>query len=330
MSRKKRRLKPVPVIITAIAFLAIIISVIIGVKMSIKKNKSDNKANVSISKTDWEAESVSVKEGENQITLPSKTEVEILFEDTAAPIGASFKVTALVIPDDNQNGLIFTSSDGDIFTVTKEGVVTIKGVGTATLTATVGNVSDAVLIEGIATVSSGSANDLPVYTENTNPSGNENASGSANSSGNENASVSVDSSGNANSSGSTNVSGSTNASGSANASGSVGSQEEISEVIKGNGFSQTLSNVYVAQENGTYYGEIITQNNVTIFYIKQRSATFDARIQTVIENILPGNSSTVWNNYLSASTDRTFTVDSRTVRIVVATGGGHSQIVIYN
>ncbi len=39
----------------------------------------------------------------------------------------------------------------------------------------------------------------------------------------------------------------------------------------------------------------------------------------------------IWNNYLSASTtDRTFTVDGRMVRIVVATGGGHSQIVIYN
>ena len=57
---------------------------------------------------------------------------------------------------------------------------------------------------------------------------------------------------------------------------------------------------------------------------------FDSRINNVIENLIPGNSQMIWNNYLSASTDRTFTVDGRMVRIVVATGGGHSQIVIYN
>ena len=91
-----------------------------------------------------------------------------------------------------------------------------------------------------------------------------------------------------------------------------------------------MSNVYVCVDNGTYYGEIITQSNVTIIYIKQRSAEFDRRINNVLESLIPGNSSQVWNNYLSASTDRTFTVDGRKVRIVVAAGGGHSQIVIYN
>ena len=114
-----------------------------------------------------------------------------------------------------------------------------------------------------------------------------------------------------------------------NDSGSSGSGE-IEDTIINNGFEQTVSNVYVCQQNGTYYGEIITQSNVTIIYIKKRNSEFDSRINNVIENLIPGNSQMIWNNYLSASTDRTFTVDGRMVRIVVTTDGEHSQIVIYN
>ena len=105
---------------------------------------------------------------------------------------------------------------------------------------------------------------------------------------------------------------------------------DLKKYFINNGFEQTVSNVYVCQQNGTYYGEIITQSNVTIIYIKKRNSEFDSRINNVIENLIPGNSQMIWNNYLSASTDRTFTVDGRMVRIVVPTGGGHSQIVIYN
>ena len=88
--------------------------------------------------------------------------------------------------------------------------------------------------------------------------------------------------------------------------------------------------IYAKLQMNNYYGDIITQSNVTIIYIKKRNSEFDSRINNVIENLIPGNSQMIWNNYLSASTDRTFTVDGRMVRIVVATGGGHSQIVIYN
>ena len=104
----------------------------------------------------------------------------------------------------------------------------------------------------------------------------------------------------------------------------------ISDGLSGIGFTQRYSNVYVCEENDTYYGEIITQPNVTIIYIKQRSGTFDSRIQTVLARLLPDEYGQVWSNYLSANTDRTFTAEGRRVRIVVAPNGGHSQIVIYN
>lgn len=96
------------------------------------------------------------------------------------------------------------------------------------------------------------------------------------------------------------------------------------------GFTQEYSNVYVYTEGGTYYGEIITQPDVSIIYIKQRNDGFDARIKGVLAQLLPEGSNQVWNNYVSATTDRTFTVEDRKVRIVTASRGGHSQIVIYN
>ena len=71
-----------------------------------------------------------------------------------------------------------------------------------------------------------------------------------------------------------------------NDSGSSGSGE-IEDTIINNGFEQTVSNVYVCQQNGTYYGEIITQSNVTIIYIKKRNSEFDSRINNVIENLIP-------------------------------------------
>ncbi len=70
-----------------------------------------------------------------------------------------------------------------------------------------------------------------------------------------------------------------------NDSGSSGSGE-IEDTIINNGFEQTVSNVYVCQQNGTYYGEIITQSNVTIIYIKKRNSEFDGRINNVIENLI--------------------------------------------
>ena len=127
-----------------------------------------------------------------------------------------------------------------------------------------------------------------------------------------------------------NAQGNNDSENSQNNSSNGGNSGDIGDILSDRGFEQTASNVYVCREDGVYYGEIITQSNVTIIYIKQRNAAFDSRIQSVVENLLPGNSSYVWNSYISASTDRTFTVDNRMVRIVVATGGGHSQIVIYN
>ena len=160
-------------------------------------------------------------------------------------------------------------------------------------------------------------------------SGNTSGSNSGNNSNSGNASYdggNNSSSGNSNS-GSTDNGGSDN-SGSNSSDGKTSS--DIAEVLDGQGFTQEYSNVYVYTEGDTYYGEIITQPNVAIIYIKQRSGGFDSRIKGVLAQLLPESYDQVWNNYLSATSDRTFTVEGRRVRIVTAARGGHSQIVIYN
>ena len=105
---------------------------------------------------------------------------------------------------------------------------------------------------------------------------------------------------------------------------------DLSDILGNQGFTREYSNVYIYTENDTYYGEIIIQPEVSIIYIKQRSGGFDSKINSVLSELLPSEYSQVWSNYLSASSDRTFTAEGRKVRIVTAAGGGHSQIVIYN
>lgn len=325
---------------TVIILMGIILVVVLAVVLKISFNKSDGneqQADVNVSK-------INLKPSQVQDGYEAKegTQVDILFENTAIPVGTSIKVTAIVSPDDNEKSLIWTSSNEQVFSVDRDGVITINGVGTATLTATVGSVSDAVVVEGITKVSQGSSNGFVVYTGNNNnekdntydSSGDheqqesigtglghgQQENGQTGSTSSENSQT-----GDAASENNQSVPGNTD-----NSQKGGNSSDDIGSMLSGNGFEQTVSNVYVCRQDGIYYGEIVTQSNVTIIYIKQRSDAFDNRIQSVIENLLPGNSSYVWNSYLSASTDRTFTVDNRMVRIVVATGGGHSQIVIYN
>lgn len=383
MSGKKSKLvvKPVPVIIAAVIVILIIAAVTINVVKASKNKKEDNSAQITFNQTDLKNEDVTVP-------VTEKTTVEILMDDTAAQIGTVFQATALVSPANTAKALVWSSSNENVFKVDKDGVVTITGKGTAALTATIGDVSDAVAIEGIENIASGSVNNYPVITssgniiKNTSSAGNTVSSGNSGSQGNagnsgasgssynngssgnqgssgngssgDNSGNSADSGNNSSNSGNSGNNGNNGNNGNAGDNSSSGNNtdsgntgnnsqntsdtgnsggtgsDDISQILPGNGFEQIMSNVYVCNDNGTYCGEIITQPNVTIIYIKQRSSGFDAKIQTVLSELLSSESSQVWNNYVSATSDRTFTVSGRKVRIVTAAGGGHSQIVIYN
>lgn len=393
---KKNKIKNwvIPGVVGGVVIILTVASIVSG-SIQQKKEKESNAASVSVDRIKLKDDSAQAQQMSN-----TETEVEIEFEDCAVPVGTQLKMTALVVPENTDQALIWSSSNSSVAEIDKDGIFTVKAVGTTVVTATVGTVSDSVVIEGIENVAQGSKNNLPVYTGTTlaknNASGSGSASGST-SSGGTSAGSGSDSgstgtgggqaggswtgsgssgsgsydggsgdsdsdggddsgstdSGSGSSGGSSNgESGTTGGSSGSNSGNNDGSSTNggnssnnsnsgsntgngdnsgsISDGLSGIGFTQRYSNVYVCEENDTYYGEIITQPNVTIIYIKQRSGTFDSRIQTVLARLLPDEYGQVWSNYLSANTDRTFTAEGRRVRIVVAPNGGHSQIVIYN
>lgn len=338
--KKNYKVKPLVFIIAGIAVLVLIAAAITAGVISEHNKSKENTVGMTLTQKnlrpqDAEADNNEVKE---------ITTVEILMDDTAIPVGTTFMAAAIVEPADTDKALIWTSSNDDVMTVKQDGLVTVKGTGTAALTATVGDVSDAIAIEGIESAAAGSKNGYTVYTgngsilkssssvpagsshENSNSTGN-NLSGTDSNNNTGNNGNSSYNPGN-NQSGPSN---SGNSQGNNNSTGSDGkTSSDIGEVLNKEGFTQEYSNVYVYTDGGTYYGEIITQPDVSIIYIKQRNEGFDARIKGVLAQLLPESCNQVWNNYVSATTDRTFTVEDRKVRIVTASRGGHSQIVIYN
>lgn len=389
---KKNKIKNwvIPGVVGGVVIILTVASIVSG-SIQQKKEKESNAASVSVDRIKLKDDSAQAQQMSN-----TETEVEIEFEDCAVPVGTQLKMTALVVPENTDQALIWSSSNSSVAEIDKDGILTVKAVGTTVVTATVGTVSDSVVIEGIENVAQGSKNNLPVYTGTTlaknNASGSSSASGSTSSGGtsagsgsdsgstgtgggqaggswtgsgssgsgfydggsgdsdsdggddsgstdsgsgssggssNGGSGTTGGSSGN-NDGSSTNGGNSSNNSNSGSNTGNGDNSGSISDGLSGIGFTQRYSNVYVCEENDTYYGEIITQPNVTIIYIKQRSGTFDSRIQTVLARLLPDEYGQVWSNYLSANTDRTFTAEGRRVRIVVAPNGGHSQIVIYN
>lgn len=397
---KKNKIKNwvIPGVVGGVVIILTVASIVSG-SIQQKKEKESNAASVSVDRIKLKDDSAQAQQMSN-----TETEVEIEFEDCAVPVGTQLKMTALVVPENTDQALIWSSSDSSVAEIDKDGIFTVKAVGTTVVTATVGTVSDSVVIEGIENVAQGSKNNLPVYTGTTlaknNASGSGSASGSTSSGGtsagsgsdsgstgtgggqaggswtgsgssgsgsydggsgdsdsdggddsgsfdggsdsgsgsggsssNSNSGNSGNTGGNSSTNGSNNNGGNGNSSNNSNSGSNTGNGDNsgsISDGLSGIGFTQRYSNVYVCEENDTYYGEIITQPNVTIIYIKQRSGTFDSRIQTVLARLLPDEYGQVWSNYLSANTDRTFTAEGRRVRIVVAPNGGHSQIVIYN
>ena len=296
IKNNKLKIKPIWIGVAAVALTAAIVLIIVAVTGS--SDKGTEKVNVNLNNVD-----LNNGAGGASVENKEKTTVEIQMTDSAVLVGKRFKMVAVVTPANTEQALVWSVSDDNILEVTNDGVVTVKAVGTATVSATVGDVTDAVIIEGIARIEDGSKNKFPIYTLADNAVSGDESTGSNEGSG---------------SAGSSN-------------SGSTGSNSEsIGGQLPDMGFDQTYSNVYVCNENGTYCGEIITQPDVTIIYIKERSDAFDSKIKNVLMTMLPKEYNQVWNNYISAATDRTFTVEDRKVRIVAAVNGGHSQIVIYN
>lgn len=351
-------------IIAGISGILVIILILTAYSINSAKNDKKPTTDVSVEDSDKKVKSQASASSDGGRVAST---VEIEFEDSAVLVGTRFKVTAIVTPSDTDKALLWSSSDDSVFSVDENGIVTVKGTGNAVLTATVGTVSDAVVIEGITDAATGSSENLPVFIADSydssytvsGSSGNRTgtqATGSGSSSyqgGSENGSSYQGTSGTSGgqtasggqNSGSDYTGSSENAwsdnSGSNNSgsqdsgntdNGSSGGQTSstIGESLPALGFNHMMSNVYVYEEGNNYYGEVITQPNVAIIYIMQRSSGFDNVINQVLQRLVPGGASQIWNNYSTATTDKTFTINDRKIRIVMPKGGGHSQIVIYN
>ena len=200
-------------------------------------------------------------------------------------------------------------------------------------------------VDGSNPVSQGNSGNLAGQgnSGNNSSSGTGNNGSGSNSSGNDSGNANTGNTGNSGNQGGSSNSGGSSSGGSMgtvdngsssnlNPSGGNGGLDSssVGEILPGQGFSQVTSNVYAYEKDGQYYGEVVTQPNVTIIYIKQRSRDFDSHVQSVIASMIPDNPSMVWNTYVTANTDKTFVVDNKKVRVVAASNGGHSQIVIYN
>jgi hypothetical protein len=297
-------------------------------------------------------------------TLDSKrvdTTVEIQMDDFSAVIGTKLQVIALVTPAGTEQSVVWKSSNDAVFTVTTDGIVEVTGKGTAILSATAGTVSDSIVIEGIESMASGSSNDLPVYT-GTSGSGYY-YSGNGTSTGTDVVSDNTSNGGNteqgtaasqeqqtqqptAGEQESQTNAGENASEGETQIEVTDGNQYNVTEIPTGgnggydsttvgeilpdSGFTQVMSNVYTYEENGKYCGEIVTQPNVTIIYIKERNDSFDDTVKSVIASMMPESAAQVWNTYETANTNKTFVADNKMVRIVVPEDGGQTQIVIYN
>ncbi len=351
--------KLIPIIVSCAVILVLIVASV-AYAINVSKNSDTNQVDVHLTDSGIKTSHIET-DGTEGGRVASTVEIQI--DDCAVAVGTIFKAIAIVTPADTERSVVWTSSNPDIIDVDSQGIITVKGVGLSVVTATVGTVSDSVAIEGIQNASSGSQNGFGVYVAESFVSDKYGDSWTNNYGGNigddwmqnpdnqqgdlqypndneENDNQPQDTPSDEDDSGEDfdgdkNIpddnTTQNNGNGSDNNTSSGGdSSNTIGDKLDAQGFSQVMSNVYIYQENDTYYGEIVTQPNVTIIYIKKRGDNFDSQVQNVLVNLVPSGYNQVWNNYLTANTDKTFMVDDRKVRIVVAPNGGHSQIVIYN
>lgn len=331
------RLRPVWIVVAAVIIIAL--SAVCMKACQGSNTQDDNRASVDI--IDINASVQSIEETKNI----EQTVVKIDLQSCRIVVGERIYVTATVTPADTGKSLQWKSSDEKIFKVSSDGILEVVGVGTAALTATVGDVSDAIVIEGVESADSKSQMNLPGYNDviNNNP-------GSESDTGND-TKPEQSTSQQAEPSQGVTQSGITQQTQPASTSAPQPTTQAVTvppvtvtqapeskglrssqlpEVLGNYGYRASGESVYVYGEGDAYTGEIIVQPNLVIIYIKRETEEYSQAVLQVLSELLPDEYDQAWNNYKSATTDRTFTLEGRTVRIVTAANGGHSQIVVYN
>lgn len=86
----------------------------------------------------------------NEIATESIS-LKINMENCKMEVGTKVKVTATIYPNGSTTGIVWTSSDPEVFTIDEQGNLEVVGTGIVALTATFGKASDSVAIECIET-----------------------------------------------------------------------------------------------------------------------------------------------------------------------------------
>lgn len=349
----KYKIKPVPVAILCGTILLIIAGVV-AIVSGFGKNQ-EQKPTIDVKPVGSRPQP---SQGNETQSGQVKVSVKIGMEDCILTTDQSIKVTVTVEPSDTDAAVIWKSSDESVMTVTSDGIISAKKTGVSALTATVGNVTDAIVVKWVSPQESSSSSVpvnppagetgtvkpiLPLQPEKpTQGQSGENTTGSTQNPTQGSTQVSTP----APTQGSTQVStqaptqGSTQAPTQGTTQGSTQTpttgreglkSTDLYTVLPGCGFTRYISNVYVyGTEKENYCGEVIIESNVATIYIGTRTAEFDNAVQTVLTYLLPDNAGDVWKTYLGAGSDTTFMVGTRKVRIVTPKNGGHSQIVVWN
>jgi hypothetical protein len=321
------RLRPVWVVLIALVVLVAGVIVVVNLPRG-----SVQTADVSVIGMDTQIQTI------EETVAVEQTTVKIDMESCSGVVGTKFIVTATVTPANTEKALQWKSNDDKIMKVSSDGIVEITGVGTAALTATVGDVSDSIIVEGLADDEAKSSLNLPNVADAGSAAGAPTEADGGDGTGNGDSSVTASEDADATQAATQPVA--TTPTVAATAAPTVKATEavvsnglrsyDLPEVLVGYGYESNGANVYTYGEADSYAGEVIVQPNLVIIYIKKATEDFSSSIQDVLEDLLPDEHAQAWNNYTMATTDRTFTLEGRTVRIVTAGNGGHSQIVVYN
>ena len=105
---------------------------------------------------------------------------------------------------------------------------------------------------------------------------------------------------------------------------------ELMSVLTANGFTKYMDDIGVFNADGEYLGEIIIEEDKVHVYIKARTEQFDVALKNMLSYLLPEKSEEAWEEYISATSDKTINMGARNVRIIMAENNSHSQIIVYN
>lgn len=278
------------------------------------------------------------------VSVTNETSVSINLPDCTVVLGTVLNVTANVTPAGAN--VSWFSSNPDTLYVDGTGKVIATGRGIATLTASVGNQTDSVIIECVETgeqpilgfafyqnteaiVPESGEQGTDATVENITTAAEEKTIG-ATEKPTEKASENVTKATENPQTMPTTVNPVTPTSESAKAPLSSITSSQMPTYLTECGFRKHSEGTYVYEKDSNYYGEVLMDGEKTHFYILQNQTDSDQATVQAIAKLLPQSAQMVWNTAMQATSDTSLTVDGRTVRIVVPQTGGHKQIVIFN